>query len=179
MYDWHVHPRTPPRLIRRASGEAPSTCCSAWRMSGHRHPPGSGRRGPDVGRPFPPPFTLELIAECAVLFVVRARVAHLRLEDGHAVGRAATDAHAREEHEERDDGHREASAAGCRAARPRPEEAGDGRVQEREDAADAGDALDAHGQRAGRSPRRWCSNCTAGAVCRDSAVMAPRASARH
>merc|ERR1719379_3126159 len=57
----------------------------------------------------------------------------------------------------RDDGHREAPAAHGLTAQPRPEEAGERAVHERDDAADAGHALDAREQRAADScfcPRR-------------------------
>merc|ERR1719321_2094087 len=69
-------------------------------------------------------------------------------EDGRAAGRAAADAHAREELEGRDDGHREAPAADSLAAEPCPKEASEGGIQERNDAADAGQALDAREDRA-------------------------------
>merc|ERR1719352_1582603 len=69
-------------------------------------------------------------------------------EDGRAAGRAAADAHAREELEGRDDGHREAPTADGLATEPRPEEASEGGIQERDDAADAGQALNAREDRA-------------------------------
>merc|ERR1719399_1702276 len=81
-------------------------------------------------------------------------------EDGGAAGRATTDAHARKQLESRDDGHREAPTADGLATKPCPEEAREGGVQERDDTADAGQALDARETGASDSACRPCRRRT-------------------
>ena len=75
--------------------------------------------------------------------------------DVRVADRAVADVHGREERGVRDDGQREVPAADGLVAQPHPEEAGQDDVHERDDAADAGDALDASEDRLGRS--RWPS----------------------
>merc|ERR1719238_2346106 len=83
-------------------------------------------------------------------------VVHLGPEDGRTATGAAADAHARDQLKGRDDGHRKAPAAHCLATEPRPEETCEGCVHQCDDAADAGEALDAREQRAAYST---CSPC--------------------
>merc|ERR1719326_736429 len=75
-------------------------------------------------------------------------------EDGRAAGGAAADAHACEQLQARDDGHREAPAADGLAAQPSPEKTRKGGVDQRDDTADAGQALDARKAGARNSPCR-------------------------
>merc|ERR1719231_1229143 len=73
-------------------------------------------------------------------------------KDCCSAARAAADAHAREQLKGRNDGHRKAPAANRLAAKPRPEETSEGGVDERDDAANAGQALDAREARASDTP---------------------------
>merc|ERR1719198_2465112 len=73
-------------------------------------------------------------------------------EDCCSAARAAADAHAREQLKGGDDRHREAPAADRLAAKPCPEETSEGGVDERDDAADAGQALHAREARASDTP---------------------------
>merc|ERR1719359_1590211 len=75
-------------------------------------------------------------------------------ENSRAAGGAAADAHAREQLKGRDNRHRKAPAADGLAAQPRAEEARESGVDERDDAADAGQALDACEASAGDTPCR-------------------------
>merc|ERR1719199_1013633 len=70
-------------------------------------------------------------------------------DDGRTARGAAADAHAREQLKGRDNRHRKAPAADGLAAQPRAEEARESGVDERDDAADAGQALDAREASAG------------------------------
>merc|ERR1719158_2187147 len=85
-------------------------------------------------------------------------------EDGCAETRTAAtcaaNAHTRQQLKGRDDGHREAPAAHGLAAQPCPEEACQSGIHERDDAADAGQALDARETSASKSTARACSFCT-------------------
>merc|ERR1719379_507869 len=77
------------------------------------------------------------------VFVVRGVA-----EDCCSAACATANAHARQQLKGRDDRHREAPAADSLAAKPRPEETSEGGVDERDDAADAGQALNAREARA-------------------------------
>merc|ERR1719387_2713689 len=86
---------------------------------------------------------VHVAAENVLAVLVHVHLVASLAEDSRAAGRAAADAHAREKLKGRDDRHREAPAADGLAAQPRAEEARESGVNERDDAADARQALDA------------------------------------
>lgn len=64
-------------------------------------------------------------------------------DEARTTGSAAANEYTREQLKGRYDGHREAPAAHCLTAQPRPEEARETGINERDDAADAGQTFDA------------------------------------